>query len=142
MWYEDLSQCDYFGEELSETLTAIGWLENDKPFSKGKISQDFYDKLCELSKNPWTFSMFCGIHECNLCQFEGKAGLNNIFIPHNNKIYICPELITHYINSHHYLPPNEFIEAVLACPPMRSMDYIKKMLENGGRKLVRFIKDS
>jgi hypothetical protein len=85
--------------------------------------------------------MFCGMHECDFCQFQGGVGGNNIFIPHNGKIYVCPELITHYINAHQYLPPNEFIEAVSICPPMRSMDYLKKMLENGGRDLVKLSKE-
>jgi hypothetical protein len=141
MWYEDLTKCDYFGEEYAKLLTAVGWLENGKPLSIGKAPQDFYEKLCEISKNPWAFSFFCGMHECNLCQFEGKFGGNNIFIPHDGKIYVCPELITHYINKHHYLPPDRFIEAVLACPTMRSMEYLKKMLENGGRDLIKLSKE-
>jgi hypothetical protein len=141
MWYEDLTECDYFGKEYAKILTAVGWLENGKPFSHGKVSKDFYDKLCEVSKNPWAFCMFCGKHECDFCQFHGKFGGMNLFIPHNGKIYVCPELITHYINAHLYFPPIEFIEAVLACPPMRSMDYLKKMLENGGRELIKLSKE-
>ena len=137
MWYEDLTECDYFGEEYSKILTAVSWLENKKSFTTGSIPKDVYFKLCEMSKNPWMFSMFLGMHECDICQFEGKMGSRNIFIPHNGKIYACPELITHYINDHFYLPPEEFIEAVLACPPQGSMEFLKKLLENGGRELVK-----
>src|SRR5688572_9437279 len=102
MWYEDLSKCDYFGEEYSKFLIAIGWLENEKPFATGRVPKDFYEKLFELSKKPWTFCHFPGYHECSICQFEGKLGIKNIFIPHNNRIYVCPELITHYVNNHFY----------------------------------------
>lgn len=140
MWYEDLTECDYFGEEYAEILTAIGWLETEKPFTTGKISQDIYSKLCLFGKNPWGFLLVCGFHQCNFCQFEGKSGIENLFIPHNGKIYVCPELITHYINSHLYCPPKEFIEAVDNCPPMRSMEYLKKIIENGGRDLVKIAK--
>jgi hypothetical protein len=140
MWYEDLTECDYFGEEYTEILTAVGWLENEKPFAKAKVSKNFHEQLCKLQKDPWTFASFCGFHECSICQFKGHSGINNIFIPHNNKIYVCPELITHYINNHFYLPPDEFIEAVLNCPAQKSMEYLKKILENGGRALVRKIK--
>ena len=140
MWYEELTECDYFGEEYAKILTAVGWLENEKPFATGKVPTDFFEKLSELQKNPWTFASFCGFHECNICQFKGKSGIKNIFIPYNNRIYVCPELITHYINNHFYLPPGEFIEAVLNCPPQKSMEYLKKMLENGGRDLIRALK--
>jgi hypothetical protein len=142
MWYEDLTECNYFGEEYSKTLTAVGWLENGKPFATGNSLRSLYEKLCEFSKKPWTFVFFMGPHECDLCQFGGEFGISNIFIPHNGKIYVCPQLITHYINAHHYLPPNEFIEAVLACPPQGSMEYLKKLLENGGRELVKMRKGS
>jgi hypothetical protein len=50
MWYEDLTECDYFGEEFAKILTAVGWLENGKTFSIGKTPQVFYEKLCQLSK--------------------------------------------------------------------------------------------
>ena len=142
MWYEDLTECDYFGEEFSNIFTSVGWLQSEKPFQTGKSSKEFYERLIEQSKNPWIFCVFCGPHECDLCQFVGESGSLNIFIPHNGKIYVCPQLITHYINAHHYLPPTEFIEAVLACPPQCSMEYLKKILENGGRQLVRFMKEN
>ena len=43
----------------------------------------------------------------------------------------------HYIDAHHYKPPDIFIEATMACPEMRSMDYFRMLLANGGRSLVR-----
>lgn len=140
MWYQDLTECTYFGEESAKILIAVGWLENGKDFPKGEIPKDIYEKLCEFSKNPWSFAWFMGSHQCDLCQFAGENGLRNIFIPHNGKIYVCPELITHYINAHFYHPPKEFIEAVVVCPPMRSMEYLKKILANGGRGLGLSVK--
>ena len=140
MWYEDLTECNYFGEEYKKILTAVGWLETEKTFSTGRVPENIYSKLCELGKNPWRFCAFCGFHQCDLCQFEGKSGIANLFIPHKGKIYVCPELITHYINSHFYRPPEEFVEAAANCPPMRSMEYLKKIIENGGRDLVKTAK--
>lgn len=141
MWYEDLTECDYFGEEHASSLIAVGWLENEKPFATGKVSKEFFEKLSHQQQNPWSFGLFCGFHECDICQFSGVPGNKNMFIPYNNNIYVCPELITHYINSHNYLPPDEFIRAVLSCPPQKSMEYLKKMLENGGRALVKMVKE-
>ena len=144
MWYEDLTECDYFGKEHVKVLSAIGWLKSKKDFPTGNIPKTIYEKLCELNKNPWSFAVFMGFHECDLCkfqfEFQGEKGSTNLFIPHNRKIYACPELITHYINAHFYCPPREFLGAVFACPPMRSMEYHKKMLENGGREIVELIK--
>jgi len=79
-----------------------------------------------------------GRHDCDLCQFEGEAsGANNLFIPGNGFLYVCPELIVHYVNAHGYSSPAEFCEALLRCPAMRSLDYLKAILANGGRQLSK-----
>jgi hypothetical protein len=60
----------------------------------------------------------------------------DLYVPANQVIYVAPELIVHYIDAHQYLPPQVFIDAVLACPEMRSMDYLKALLRGGGNKLL------
>jgi hypothetical protein len=40
-------------------------------------------------------------------------------------------LIVHYMNAHGYLPPSEFCDAVMACPPMQSMPYLKALRAAG-----------
>jgi hypothetical protein len=50
---------------------------------------------------------------------------------------VAPELIVHNIAAHWYKPPDVFIEAVLACPDMRSMEYKKAILNNRGRELLK-----
>jgi hypothetical protein len=52
--------------------------------------------------------------------------------------FVCPELVTHYMNAHGYRPPEEFCRAMLACPPMRSMPYLKALLA-GARPLVQAV---
>jgi len=47
------------------------------------------------------------------------------------------DYFTHYINAHRYLPPNEFCEAVLSCPPTQTMEYKRRFLENGGREILK-----
>jgi hypothetical protein len=65
---------------------------------------------------------FRGLHDCSLCLHEGSqtphiAGSHrNIFVPGESVVYIAPAGIVHYINTHSYLPPAEFIEAVSRCP--------------------------
>jgi len=45
---------------------------------------------------------------------------------------MAPVAVVHYISAHSYRPPQIFIEAVLKCPPIDSMN----PLANGGRSLV------
>ncbi len=145
MWYEDLTQCDYISKEYESILTAIGWLENGKDFSTGSIPKDVYLKILELSKIQWSFATYRGYHYCDLCRFQfehcGGQGDSNIFVPGNGKVYVCPSLITHYINTHFYLPPREFIEAVYLCPPIHSIEYLKKIEENGGKAIAELIRE-
>ncbi len=135
-WFEDLSECDYFGLEPAVALRAVGWLERGRPFKTGAVDPSVYRRLCELRRNPWQPVVSPGLHECDLCQYEGATGSSNIFVPGSGILYVCPELVTHYMNVHGYAPPDEFCRAVLACPPMRSISYLKAILANGGRLLV------
>jgi hypothetical protein len=134
-WYEDLSPCGYFGEEAGRVLRSVGWLEAGRPFQTGPTQRAVYDKLCALGKEPWDPVVFAGPHFCDLCQYGGPAGVANVFIPGNGFLYVCPVLITHYMNAHHYRPPEAFCEDVRQCPTMRSMDYLRAVLGNGGRQL-------
>jgi len=135
-WFEDLSACDYFGDEFAQFLRAVGWLERGKPYSTDSCDERVFRKLSQLCKEPWGPS-FRGLHNCDLCQFEGDSGYRNLFVPGGEFIFVCPELIVHYINAHGYCPPTRFCDAVLSCPRMRSIEYHKALLASGGRPLVK-----
>jgi hypothetical protein len=136
-WFADLSPCSYFGQEHAEFLRAVGWLEREHSFTTGSVDDPVYRRLVELSRSPWEPAAFMGIHGCELCQYEpGQSGKTNLFLPGDGVIYVCPELITHYMNAHHYAPPPEFCQAVVNCPEMRSMQYFKALLAGGARSLV------
>jgi hypothetical protein len=138
-WQEDSKPCGYFGPELAPFLRAVGWLERGCPFPTGEVDRRVYDKLTEFGVSPWQPMAVAGVHPCGICIYRGEAvGRNSLFIPGDGIIYVTPELITHYMNAHRYAPPAEFCRAVLACPPMRSMDYLKSLLANGGRPLVKW----
>ncbi len=84
--------------------------------------------------------MAAGFHKCELCQFEGEvAGGTNLFVPGDGVLFVCPELILHYINAHGYQPPQSFCDAVMACPDTRSSEYKRLFLDNGGRILMRHV---
>ena len=136
-WYKDLSPIKFLGSENPPPLRAVGWLAKDHPFPVGETERKTYDRLCELLKHPFQPFCYLGYHNCELCQFEGERGVANLFVPGQGILYVAPELITHYINAHRYLPPSEFVEAVMKCPNTRTMDYKKAYLENGGKALQR-----
>ena len=93
---------------------SVGWLENGHAFDVGTTPRKFRSKLRELArdiKNPmW------GFHECDLCDGRGgkSKGNGEIHVLGSDGIlYVAPELVLHYVSRHKYLPPQEFIDAVL-----------------------------
>ncbi|AMV29564.1 hypothetical protein VT84_34535 [Gemmata sp. SH-PL17] len=62
-------------------------------------------------------------------------GVSNLWLPGDGFLFVAPSLILHYMDAHEYSPPDEFQEAVRACPPMRSMAYLKALLKNGPKEL-------
>jgi hypothetical protein len=77
-----------------------------------------------------------GLHECDLCLYQGVADNLNLFIPSGNVVLVAPAMVAHYMNAHGYRPPDEFCAAVLACPPMRSVPYLKALMA-GARTFMR-----
>jgi hypothetical protein len=132
---KDLEHCSYFPNNC-KALTAVGWLGKDSIFERGPVSEGFFQKLGKLTLDPWQPVASGGLHRCELCQFDSPGFSDNVFVPYNGKIYVAPVGIVHYIASHWYIPPQIFIEAVLACPSMNSMEYKRALLSNGGRSLV------
>jgi hypothetical protein len=131
----DLERCTYLPLDC-DMLLAVGWLGKDADFEKGTVAQDFYQKLKKLCANPWQPVATAGVHECELCQFDPPHFSANVFVPYKGKIYAAPVGIVHYVAAHRYRPPQVFVEAVLACPLIDTMDYKKAILANGGRSLV------
>ena len=124
-WYEDNCTCDYFRIKNNQLLIAIGWLESEKMFNHGQIFDEIYARLESLLENPWQPWIYRGLHECSLCVEDVKArGYQNLFIPGDGVLYVCPEMILHYIKIHQYQPPDEFCNAVLNCPDCDSTEYI------------------
>ena len=129
VWYADFTDCNCFRPWHPSFLRAIGWLEHSKIFTLGSVDPQMLTKLTELHRDAWEPCHFLGYHQCDLCPREqlskDKMGVRNLFIPGDGFLYVCPELILHYINEHQYSPPIEFCKAVLACPPMKSPAYLE-----------------
>jgi hypothetical protein len=137
-YYQDLSPCDYFGH-LEDRLRAVGWLEHGEDFSRGVVSREFAETLARLLVDAWQPMAFAGAHLCSFCRFSGgpgvvrigeievRVGATNLFVPGTACVFVSPSLILHYIDSHEYCPPEEFQAAVMGCPPMKSIQYLRAL---------------
>jgi hypothetical protein len=134
-FFADLEPCTYFFQGTESRLKAVGWLEHGHPFTTGSVSAGFRSKLEELVRSPWMPVFFMGPHFCTICKAKDPAlrhgAAYNAFIPGNGFLYVAPQLIVHYIDDHAYAPPEEFVRAVLACPPMESPEYMAAVQKNG-----------
>jgi len=149
--YPDLSACRYFSIDNEDKLIAVGWLDPDFEFTRGDVDPDVVAALCSFCVNPWEPAALMGCHDCGYCRFTTgmrtftynhtvMLGSSNLFIPADGFLFVAPSLILHYIDAHGYAPPREFCEAVVKCPPMRSMDYLKAILKHRPRGLVSQLK--
>jgi hypothetical protein len=144
--YDDLSPCEYFGPEHAAGLKAVGWLEEESEFRQGKPDARFVHKLVLLLGDSSPLDRSADPHYCSLCSLSHgpsefrlwqspgmpvvPMGNRNLVVPGNGYLYVAPSLILHYIDAHQYAPPEEFVKAVLECPPTRSQEYQKAVQAN------------
>ena len=125
MYYEDLTNYQYLADAAESDALNIGWLDDKHYYEKGKCSEKFLDCLFVLCLD--TINKTRGFHQCPFCtnkafgnrvERNGKnveLGSAEIRVTGlNGKLYSCPDMIYHYVLAHEYLPPKEFIDAVLA----------------------------
>lgn len=140
--FQDLTPCNYF--PWWEQLLAVGWLENGHAYPRGAVDEKFFAALFRLCVKPWWPPVAtAGFHRCSLCRFTGgpggmsyqgagvSFGTGNVIVPGEERVFVAPTMILHYIDAHEYVPPKEFQEAVLKCPEMRSMAYLKAIKARG-----------
>jgi hypothetical protein len=153
MHYPDLTP--FSSSEGSPKLLAVGWLEPGHDYHRGNVRTEFVCKLAELLVNPWQPAMSMGPHRCAFCRLSGgpasfrlenvvsssdvRLGVSNLWLPADGCLYIAPSLILHYMDAHEYSPPDEFQSAVMACPPMRSMEYLKALRKSGPKDFLASI---
>ena len=148
----DGEACNYLPESEGIPLISVGWLEAGDLFPRGKVSKEFFDKLCQDLTRRWKppFVM-TGFHDCSLCQFSicttsrfkdhvlGSRSNAELYVPDGRQIYVTPVSIAHYIDAHDYCPPDDFVKALMVCPEQSSVAYLKLLLKSGGRDwMARF----
>lgn len=111
-------------------VRAIGWLEQGHVVSTGRVSDAFVSALRNHVNDPgrWLAVISAGFHVCDLGGCERTSGSHYVIIPARSCVYVAPDLVTHYVEAHSYLPPSEFVDAVIACPEQSSDAYVELLL--------------
>ncbi|MGL6076625.1 MAG: hypothetical protein ACRC8S_20920 [Fimbriiglobus sp.] len=139
MFYPDLGTiCQV---DQGPHVRAIGWLHPDHLFPTGVVPSEFLTALRNHAISPWLPVLSAGPHFCEFCPPRKRGepyigGSRNLWIPSTSVVYVAPEMIIHYIDSHSYQPPEEFITAVLSCPPQNSEAFLEMLRVLGYGDLV------
>ena len=132
-YFADLESCTYFSDDPAPALRSVGWLEDGHAYTKGAVAPEDVRALERLAVGTWQPMYAAGWHNCSLCgktdeddpyfrKIDGEEkllGVDNIFVPSGDVMYVAPTLILHYIEAHGYKPPDEFLRAVRATDPSK-----------------------
>ena len=108
-------------------VRAIGWLSRDRPFPAGDAPDAFVRRLrsfcalCFESSSSLRWPGMGGTHPCGFCNAFRTSG--NLGVPAGPVLFVAPEMVGHYVQRHRYLPPPDFIAAVLAAPLPGTAEY-------------------
>jgi hypothetical protein len=134
------------GQELDLAMGGaplnVGWLDAHRHFDRGSVPPAFLDRLWGICKLPVAVAPGC--LPCSLCVPARtativKRGQESLLLGtaeirvfgHGQRVFAAPDLIYHYVVDHAYLPPTEFIEAVLQGPSPESQAYRDNVLRLG-----------
>lgn len=128
-YYADLTKYEYGPSPSAVPALNVGWLARSHRYEKGDTTPEFRAKLLEYCRQPSQLSH--GGHECTLhgpvrilkevwaglwdrkpaLKFRGGSGKSYV-IHTDGTVFVAPNMIYHYVESHAYKPPDRFIEAV------------------------------
>ena len=122
-YYPDLTPYEYTVQDAP--ALNIGWLAKGNEFPTGDVGPDVVDALIRHAAAP--VNVMRGVHDCEFCEAESPQtvwtadgsvsawlGFSEIHVSGTDGIrYAAPTLIVHYVTEHDYLPPAEFIDALM-----------------------------
>lgn len=137
--FTDLSDYVYHrAEDYSPVTKNVGWLGRGHEFPRAQPTEEVLDVLFEFCRV--SVAQTRGIHECDLCmpprtvyaarKHSAKLLLGTAEIRVFSKeglIYAAPTLVYHYVRTHHYKPPEEFIRALKEGPKPPSQGYFAEL---------------
>ena len=130
MYFADLSPYGYSPRVASEDdppVLSVGWLDAQHPYPTGDVPDAVAQCLWEYCRIRVEATR--GLHECELCPKlepgrhvtrEGETlllGSAEIRVFAEGVVFAAPNLVYHYVVDHHYLPPDEFLRAILDGKP-------------------------
>ena len=121
---EDLTPYAYDNNNEGGKAVNVGWLGRsysiERPdFTVGDVPPE---ALAYLERLP-VMNQYRGWHTCEFCDgwlrdgklIADRIGNGDLRVPGlNGMVYVAPVMIRHYIREHHYRPPQEFIDAIMA----------------------------
>ncbi len=115
MYFPDMGTVTQIAE--GPHVRAVGWLDAAHPFPTGTVEPEVVARILAFAKT-WGSSTralgwpaAAGPHTCDFCRTARASG--NFGVPHGNILFVCPEMIAHYVGDHGYLPPSEFFVAIM-----------------------------
>lgn len=114
MYFAELSRLTGFYEQSPECV-AVGWLDSEHEFATGPTSPEFRKKLRTLCARPVRLTR--GFHVCEFCVGNVTRGNGEIHVQGPaGDIFVAPAMISHYVDTHNYQPPDSFVVAVESKP--------------------------
>lgn len=149
MLYTDLSSYSHNLKKSLPDVMNIGWLDKSSDYKTGSIGNEFIEKLIAIYLNDDEFNGRTKLARstnavCNICGcvsplikkngISYSIDLEEIWIPSiGNGHFASPAIVIHYIIDHSYVPPDEYIQSVLAVdlksPYSAQEIWLKKVLE-------------
>ena len=137
MYVADLELCRFRAPFHSDCwrapLLGIGWLEHPHAFTRGFATNGLFEKLEQFvdSAEPH-FAQYHsrGLHVCSLCDNKTREtrlipfSFFELLVPGADVIYVAPGAVLHYVKSHYYVPPTDFMDAIEKCPPYGSREFM------------------
>jgi len=123
MYFPDLSPYQYNVPRPLGNVLNIGWLDAGHPFESASNQANLVEAITQwfpaARVNPlrgFHICPFCGVRSRSEIIVNGRItplGGTELWIrARGGTIYAAPDMIAHYVGSHHYLPPQVFIDAV------------------------------
>jgi hypothetical protein len=141
-YFEDLSDYVYHPAGCRPGTRTVGWLEPGHEFDKMLPTNELLDAIWEHCKV--SVVQMRGIHECQFCVptktvlASRKDGLRRLLgtseirvFSADGDIYAAPSLVYHYVHTHHYKPPDEFIRALCEGPRPPSQGWLGQITRLG-----------
>lgn len=106
-WHDPILAFDKTIPEKFQAI-SIGWIKNEN-YTKGIMNHNDIKLLEELCRHCKIDQGWLGYHTCAICNnFEDRGEV--LLRTDDDRYYVMPHMILHYIKDHHYKPPVPFIE--------------------------------